>query len=63
MRHVLVVDNYDSFTFNLVQALACLGAEVTVRRNDEVTVENAFTLGASYLPGQAGRRTPEFRFR
>ena len=34
--HVLLVDNYDSFTFNLVQALATLGAEVTVRRNDEV---------------------------
>jgi len=36
---VLVIDNYDSFTYNLVQYLGELGAEVEVRRNDEVTVE------------------------
>jgi para-aminobenzoate synthetase component 2 len=35
---VLVIDNYDSFTYNLVQYLGELGAEVEVRRNDEVTV-------------------------
>ena len=35
--HILVVDNYDSFVFNIVQYLAQLGAEVDVRRNDEVT--------------------------
>src|ERR671916_1597729 len=34
---VLVIDNYDSFTYNLVQYLGELGAEVSVRRNDEVT--------------------------
>ncbi|MCL7985936.1 MAG: aminodeoxychorismate/anthranilate synthase component II, partial [marine benthic group bacterium] len=44
--HALVLDNYDSFTWNLVQALACLGAEVTVRRNDELSVEDALDLGA-----------------
>ena len=33
---ILVVDNYDSFVFNLVQYLAQLGAECTVKRNDEV---------------------------
>ena len=38
MTRVLVVDNYDSFVYNLVQYLAQLGAEVVVRRNDEVTV-------------------------
>ncbi len=38
---VLVVDNYDSFVFNLVQYLAQLGAECTVLRNDEVTVTDA----------------------
>lgn len=59
MRHVLVVDNYDSFTFNLVQALACLGAEVTVRRNDEVTVENALTLDATHLVVSPGPGRPE----
>lgn len=36
MTHILVVDNYDSFVFNLVQYLQQLGCEVTVRRNDEV---------------------------
>ena len=59
MRHVLVVDNYDSFTFNLVQALACLGAEVTVRRNDEVTVENALALDATHLVVSPGPGRPE----
>jgi len=38
---MLVVDNYDSFTYNLVQYLGELGEEVIVRRNDEVTVEEA----------------------
>ena len=37
--HLLVIDNYDSFTYNLVQYLGELGAEIDVRRNDEVTVE------------------------
>ena len=36
---ILVIDNYDSFTYNLVQYLCELGAELVVRRNDEVTVE------------------------
>src|SRR5439155_7025182 len=36
---VLVIDNYDSFTYNLVQLAGSLGADVVVRRNDEVTVE------------------------
>lgn len=37
--HLLVIDNYDSFTYNLVQYLGELGEEIEVRRNDEVTVE------------------------
>lgn len=41
MARILVVDNYDSFVFNLVQYLAQLGAEVDVRRNDEVQVSEA----------------------
>ncbi len=36
---ILVIDNYDSFTYNLVQYLGELGAEMSVRRNDEVTLE------------------------
>ena len=38
---ILVIDNYDSFVFNIVQYLAQLGADVTVKRNDEVGVESA----------------------
>ena len=41
MARILVVDNYDSFVYNLVQYLAQLGAQVDVRRNDEVTVDEA----------------------
>jgi anthranilate synthase/aminodeoxychorismate synthase-like glutamine amidotransferase len=39
MPTVLLIDNYDSFTYNLVQYLGELGAEVTVRRNDQVTLD------------------------
>jgi para-aminobenzoate synthetase component 2 len=41
VTRILVVDNYDSFVFNIVQYLAQLGAKVDVKRNDEVTVEQA----------------------
>ena len=36
---MLLIDNYDSFTYNLVQAFAALGAEVMVYRNDAITVD------------------------
>lgn len=44
MKKILVIDNYDSFTYNLVHYLEDLGCEVTVRRNDQLTLEdvNAF---------------------
>jgi len=49
---ILVVDNYDSFVYNLVQYLAQLGAECEVRRNDEVTVdEGAGFDGVLLSPG------------
>jgi para-aminobenzoate synthetase component 2 len=49
---ILVVDNYDSFVFNLVQYLAQLGADVVVRRNDAVTVAEALTYdGVLLSPG------------
>ena len=59
---ILVIDNYDSFTFNLVQYLGELGAEVVVRRNDAVTVEEIGALAPSGIvlspgpcaPAQAG---------
>ena len=41
MTRILVVDNYDSFVYNLVQYLAQLGAKVDVKRNDEVTIDEA----------------------
>jgi len=49
---ILVVDNYDSFVFNLVQYLAQLGAEVDVRRNDELDPEQALAYdGVLLSPG------------
>jgi para-aminobenzoate synthetase component 2 len=54
---ILVVDNYDSFVFNLVQYLAQLGAEIEVRRNDAVTVEEAVTFDGILL--SPGPGTPE----
>ena len=47
--HVLVIDNYDSFTYNLVQAIRELRAKVTVFRNDQLTVEDAARLDYSHL--------------
>jgi anthranilate synthase component II len=44
MKHVLLIDNYDSFTYNLYQYLSELGAQVTVRRNDAITVNEARSL-------------------
>ena len=49
---ILVVDNYDSFVFNIVSYLVQLGAEVDVRRNDEVDIETALTYdGILISPG------------
>jgi para-aminobenzoate synthetase component 2 len=56
---VLVVDNYDSFVFNLVQYLAQLGADVVVRRNDEVTVEEVAGLGVDGILLSPGPGRPE----
>jgi anthranilate synthase/aminodeoxychorismate synthase-like glutamine amidotransferase len=55
---VLVVDNYDSFAWNLVQALAALGAEVVVRRNDAVTVDEALSLPPDAVVVSPGPCTP-----
>ena len=56
---VLVVDNYDSFVFNLVQYLAQLGADVVVRRNDEITTEDIETLGVQGILLSPGPGRPE----
>jgi para-aminobenzoate synthetase component 2 len=57
VARILVVDNYDSFVFNLVQYLAQLGAEVDVRRNDEVTTDEAGAYDGVLL--SPGPGTPE----
>ncbi|MFQ5536577.1 MAG: anthranilate synthase component II [Gemmatimonadota bacterium] len=55
---ILVVDNYDSFTFNLVQYLGALGAEVRVVRNDERTVEELLGMEPSHVVVSPGPCTP-----
>jgi anthranilate synthase component II len=55
---VLVIDNYDSFTYNLVQYLGELGAEVLVRRNDEVTPEDVAELRPDRIVVSPGPCTP-----
>ena len=56
---VLVIDNYDSFTYNLVQYLGELGATVVVRRNDEATVEQLRALGHARVVISPGPGRPE----
>lgn len=56
--HVLVIDNYDSFTWNLVQAFQVCGARVTVRRNDAVSVDEAVAIAPSHLCISPGPGTP-----
>jgi len=66
---VFVLDNYDSFTYNLVQYLGELGADVVVRRNDELTVEEVEALKPDRIllspgpctPGEAGILVPLIR--
>ncbi len=57
---ILVIDNYDSFTYNLVQYLGELGAEIVVRRNDEVTIkEIENTLQPEKILISPGPGTPD----
>jgi para-aminobenzoate synthetase component II len=56
---ILVIDNYDSFVFNLVQYLGQLGADCEVRRNDEITVDEVGSFGAAGLLLSPGPGTPE----
>jgi anthranilate synthase/aminodeoxychorismate synthase-like glutamine amidotransferase len=55
---VFVLDNYDSFTYNLVQYMGELGAEMTVRRNDELTVEEVEALEPERILLSPGPCTP-----
>lgn len=56
---VVMVDNYDSFTYNLVQYFGELGADVTVLRNDEVTVEDIKALNPDKIVISPGPCTPK----
>ncbi len=60
-RHVrmLLIDNYDSFTYNLVQAFAALGADVQVYRNDAISVAEALQLEPTHLVISPGPGRPE----
>jgi anthranilate synthase/aminodeoxychorismate synthase-like glutamine amidotransferase len=55
---LLLIDNYDSFTYNLVQAFLVLGAEVDVRRNDQIDVATAVGLEPTHLCISPGPGTP-----
>ncbi|MBI5016553.1 MAG: aminodeoxychorismate/anthranilate synthase component II [Deltaproteobacteria bacterium] len=55
---LLMIDNYDSFTYNLVQYFGILGEEVRVVRNDQITAEGAEALGAERLVISPGPGTP-----
>jgi anthranilate synthase/aminodeoxychorismate synthase-like glutamine amidotransferase len=56
---VLMIDNYDSFTYNLVHLFEQLGAEVLTFRNDAITVDDAVALGADRLVVSPGPGRPE----
>lgn len=58
MPRVAMVDNYDSFTYNLVQYLGELGAEVLVHRHDEISVDELHALEATHLVISPGPKTP-----
>lgn len=56
---LLVIDNYDSFTYNLVQYLGELGADVSVRRNDSVTLDEIESLKPERIVISPGPGTPD----
>jgi para-aminobenzoate synthetase component 2 len=56
---MLLIDNYDSFTYNLVQAFAAHGADVMVYRNDQITTDEALALEPTHLVISPGPGRPE----
>ncbi|TDR33050.1 anthranilate synthase component II [Hydromonas duriensis] len=58
MPHVFMIDNYDSFTYNLVQYFGELGAQVTVKRNDEITIADIEAAAPTHLCLSPGPCTP-----
>ena len=59
MARIFLVDNYDSFTYNLVQAFRALGAEVLVYRNDEISVDDALSLEPTHVVISPGPGRPD----
>ncbi len=59
MAMILLIDNYDSFTYNLVQYLGDLGEEVDVRRNDKITVQDAIALKPKAIVISPGPSDPD----
>jgi anthranilate synthase/aminodeoxychorismate synthase-like glutamine amidotransferase len=59
MSRILLIDNYDSFTYNLVQAFMSLGADVQVYRNDAIDVSQALALAPTHLVISPGPGRPE----
>ena len=59
MSRVLMIDNYDSFTYNLVQAFRVLGAEVVIHRNDQVGLATLLGEEFSHLVVSPGPGRPE----
>ncbi len=55
---LFMLDNYDSFTYNLVQYYAQLGQEVVIKRNDETSVEQIEALNPDYIVISPGPGTP-----
>ncbi|HCD57315.1 MAG TPA: anthranilate/aminodeoxychorismate synthase component II, partial [Halieaceae bacterium] len=58
MPDILMIDNYDSFTWNIVQYLGELGAEVQVVRNDEITVADVAAIAPTRVVISPGPCTP-----
>jgi anthranilate synthase/aminodeoxychorismate synthase-like glutamine amidotransferase len=58
-KMILVIDNYDSFTYNLVQYIGQMGEEVLVYRNDEISVEDIRELNVDAIFLSPGPRTPK----
>src|SRR5690606_2086027 len=58
MTKTLVIDNYDSFTYNLVHFLGELGADVTVKRNDKITLDEIAAMAPEAIVLSPGPRTP-----
>jgi anthranilate synthase/aminodeoxychorismate synthase-like glutamine amidotransferase len=59
MNKILLIDNYDSFTYNLVQYFGILGCDVVVKRNDEITVAGAIALAPDRVCISPGPGRPE----